>query len=168
MHPQLTIVGGGPEKETLQVLQVELQLDRQVQFAGVLSGEALVEMLNRHKIIVIPSRWREPFGLVALEGIACGCVAVGADGGGLPDAIGKCGLVFETGNVSSLAEQLAKLLRSDSDLELYRSAAPAHLAQHSSELVAARYLEVLQDAVQQHGGKCKGPNPRNVSVKDGE
>ena len=51
----------------------------------------MVEELNRHEIMVVPSRWNELFGVVALEGMACGCAMLVSDGGGLPDAVGYAG-----------------------------------------------------------------------------
>ena len=102
-----------------------LELDRQVSFLGVRVGAELVQILNGHQIIVIPSRWTEPFGLVALEGIACGLVAVGSSNGGLPDAIGPCGEIFHTGDAQSLTDCLEKLLRNPADLEKYRQPAKA-------------------------------------------
>ncbi len=42
-------------------------------------------------------------GIVALEGIACGCVVIGSQGGGLKDAIGNCGLTYPNGDVAALA-----------------------------------------------------------------
>src|SRR5437588_15136 len=86
--PDLTIVGSGPEEGDLRRLATELALDRQVTFAGQKSGAVLAELLNRHRILVVPSRWAEPFGIVALEGIACGCVVVGSEKGGLKESIG--------------------------------------------------------------------------------
>src|SRR5262249_13134764 len=68
LFPALTIVGSGPEEQSLRKLTSELALDRQVTFAGQKSGTALAEILNRHRIMVVPSRWPEPFGVVALEG----------------------------------------------------------------------------------------------------
>ena len=43
-------------------------------------GAALAALLNQCRILVVPSLWAEPFGIVALEGIACGCVVVGSAG----------------------------------------------------------------------------------------
>jgi glycogen(starch) synthase len=68
LRPELTIVGSGPEERNLQELAVKYALTDQVNFTGTLTGSALVALLNRHKIMVVPSRWHEPFGLVALEG----------------------------------------------------------------------------------------------------
>ena len=39
-------------------------------------------------VLVVPSRWKEPFGMVAVEGLACGCRLVVSEGGGLPEAAG--------------------------------------------------------------------------------
>jgi glycosyl transferase family 1 len=44
---------------------------------------------------VVPSRCQEPFGLVALEGVACGCRAIVVADGGLAEAIGGLAVIFE-------------------------------------------------------------------------
>jgi glycosyltransferase involved in cell wall biosynthesis len=106
-----------------------------------------VALLNRHKLVVVPSRWQEPFGLVALEGVACGCVGVVADCGGLPDAIGTCGVKFVHESVESLAANLRELLAPGADLGRFQQGAEAHLRAHRAEEVARRYLEVLEAAV---------------------
>jgi len=95
----------------------------------------------------VPSIWEESFGVVALEGAACGCVVLGSHGGGLPEAIGPCGITFRRGDVSDLASKLAYLLRHPEEWVCYRSAAPAHLELHHPARVARRYLEVFERAV---------------------
>ena len=101
--------------------------------------------MNQHAIIVIPSRWAEPFGVVALEGIACGCIAVGSADGGLPDAIGDCGMTFYNGDSENLADRLADLLRYSELRQKFRAARAAHLAQFRAHSVAQRYLALLRD-----------------------
>jgi glycosyltransferase involved in cell wall biosynthesis len=145
--PRLTIIGRGPEEPALRQLSSQLGLDAQVEFVGQVSGADLVELLNRHRVLVAPSRWQEPFGLVALEGMACGCVPLVADCGGLPDAIGDAGVKFRHLDADDAARWIETLLAPDADLGRYRDAAPAHLAKHTAEAVAARYLEVLEEAV---------------------
>lgn len=141
----LTIVGAGPEETSLRTLAHELKLD--VTFTGAKSGADLAELLNRHQIIAIPSRWREPFGVVALEGIACGCIPVGSAEGGLPEAIGPCGVTFANGDVEQLARMLRDLLFDSSCREKLREAAPAHLEQFRAAAVARRYLHLLAELV---------------------
>ena len=144
---EVTIIGEGPEKENLRRLVHELGLDRQITFVGEKSGNVLAELLNRHRILVVPSRWAEPFGVVALEGIACGCVVVGSESGGLKEAIGPCGLTFENGNERALAKCLKELLVDPDREATLRKAAPQHLARFRADMVAVAYLELLQKAV---------------------
>ncbi len=141
--PSLTIVGVGPEETNLRQLARELKLE--VTFAGAESGGGLAEMLNRYRIIAIPSRWPEPFGVVALEGIACGCVPIGSEQGGLREAIGPCGLTFANGDIAQLSRRLRELLLDSSRRERLHEAAPAHLQQFRASVVAGRYLEILRE-----------------------
>jgi glycosyltransferase involved in cell wall biosynthesis len=147
LFPNLTVVGSGPEEKNLQRIATELGLDRQLTFSGQKSGAALAEILNRHRILVVPSRWEEPFGIVALEGIACGCVTVGSEKGGLKEAIGPCGLTFENGNIRALADQVKSLLN-DLDLQAkLRDHAVGHLAQFQSDAIADAYLRLMKQLV---------------------
>jgi glycosyltransferase involved in cell wall biosynthesis len=145
--PSLTIIGGGPEEQKLRAMVGPLTLDGQVRFAGVKKGHELACCLNAHRIMVVPSRWREPFGIVALEGIASGCVAVGSEGGGLKDAIGPCGVTFRNGDAAALAARLEELLASPQSIARYRANAAAHLRGYTRAAVADRYLRVFAGAV---------------------
>lgn len=147
LTPGLTVVGKGPEEPALRQLSSQLGLDAQIEFAGLKIGPELITLLNRHRILVVPSRWQEPFGLVALEGIACGCVALVANCGGLPDAIGGAGVTFRHEDVEDAVRWLEKLLAPEADLQRYREAATKHLANHTAAAVAAKYLRVLEEAV---------------------
>ena len=91
--------------------------------------------------------WQEPFGIVALEAIGCGCVVVGSAGGGLPEAIGPCGVTFPNHDAAALARRLAELLESGEKIAALRAAAPAHLDRHRRSVVAARYLQVFAQAL---------------------
>jgi len=140
----LTIVGSGPEEETLKALAQRLGVEAQIDFLGSKTGSDLARVLNAHRIMVVPSRWAEPFGIVALEGIGCGCAVVGSEDGGLPDAIGPCGLTFPNGNALELANAIRRLVTDDGLLTELRANAPEHLAKHTARAVAAAYLEVFQ------------------------
>jgi glycosyltransferase involved in cell wall biosynthesis len=142
LNPGLTIIGSGPEESNLRRLASELRLDSQVTFVGHKSGTALAEILNQHRILVVPSRWAEPFGVVALEGIACGCIVVGSENGGLKDAIGPCGRTFPNGNEQALAAALQNCL--SESVDSLRAAAPAHLARFKAQTVAQAYRDLMQ------------------------
>jgi glycogen(starch) synthase len=145
--PTLTIIGTGPEEGALKALTHELNLQEQVEFAGAKSGEELARLLNQHRIMVVPSRWAEPFGLVALEGIACGCAVIGSEEGGLKEAMGPCGITFKNGDQGSLAAALKRLLRDGALEESLRQAGPAHLSRFKAKEVARVYLELIEDSL---------------------
>jgi glycosyltransferase involved in cell wall biosynthesis len=147
LTPRLTIVGSGPEEGTLRALASELGVAAQVTFVGALIDVPLARLLNAHRVLVVPSKWAEPFGIVALEGIACGCVVVGSSGGGLPDAIGPCGLTFPNRDSTALASALQRLLTDDALVAKLRAEAPGHLARHTARAVAERYIEVFESCL---------------------
>jgi glycosyltransferase involved in cell wall biosynthesis len=139
----LTIVGDGPERSRLEDLARESGIVEQVNFAGVRRDEELARILNAHRIIVVPSRLPEPFGIVAIEGIACGCVAIGSERGGLADAIGPCGVTVPNGDSAALACVIERLAHSPGDLERLRTGAGEHLARHTAGAVADAYLAIF-------------------------
>jgi glycosyltransferase involved in cell wall biosynthesis len=147
LTPTLTIVGKGPEEANLKAQAQQLGIHEQVEFVGTKVGEDLVHFLNAHHILVVPSRWQEPFGIVALEGIACGCVVVGSEGGGLKEAIGPCGVTFPNGDGPVLAQTLTQLLTHPDSLAHYSKEAITHLARHHRATVARAYLQVFEDAI---------------------
>jgi glycogen(starch) synthase len=147
LSPKLTIIGSGKEVSALRQQALDLDIDAQVALVGPKVGDELVALLNQHRILVVPSRWYEPFGVVALEGIACGCVVVGSEGGGLKDAIGPCGETFPNGDVQALTQTLAQLLNHPDQQTEYRSNALAHLTKHRKDVVAKAYLQILEEAM---------------------
>lgn len=143
VRPMLTIVGVGPEEENCRRAAIAAGIERQIDWAGRLEGEALAVSLNRHRVLVAPSLCNEGFGMVALEGLASGCVVVGSRGGGLPEAIGPGGRTFPNGDAHALARELRATLEG----ALPQAAGvEEHLRRHSRRAVALRYLEVLKSA----------------------
>jgi glycogen(starch) synthase len=154
LRPRLTVIGEGPEGSRLREQAARLDLGGQVEFLGSQRGEELVRTLNRHRLLVVPSRYDEPFGIVALEGIACGCVVVGSEGGGLKEAIGPCGDTFRNGDAADLARVLGRRLRRpDLDAETLRHTA-GHLALHSGERVTAAYLREIEGAARRRRSRA--------------
>jgi glycogen synthase len=147
LFPKLTIVGSGPDLTRLRTMVEQFQLAHQVMFLGTRTGEALVEQLNRHRVIVVPSRWQEPFGLVALEGIACGCRAIITESGGLLEAAGPLAVVFEHESDLALADAIERTLKDKFDWENYWRSVKEHLHSHRASEVARRYLQVLTKAL---------------------
>jgi glycogen synthase len=147
--PEITIIGGGPEEQKLKALATELELDEQVNFIGPLQGPEIAHHLNQHQIMVVPSRRKpaEALGIVAMEGIACGAVPIVAAQGGLPEAIGPCGLTFECENPQSLADTLELALANPELRDELRRPAADFLRLFDEETIVEQYLEVFAKAM---------------------
>jgi glycogen(starch) synthase len=146
LQPSLTVAGSGPSKNEIRDKVNQLGLGHLVTFAGHVADEKLNELLNSHRIMIVPTREGEGFGVVALEGIACGCVVVGSSCGGLPEAIGPCGKIFKNGDPSSLAEVLRELLGSPGAWDKFFDGAKAHLDAHRRAVVAEKYEVIFKKA----------------------
>jgi glycogen synthase len=144
--PTLTVIGDGPEMPALQRMTGDMGLSRQVCFKGAIR-EGRGREVAQHKIMVIPSVWEEPFGIVALEGLAAGCVLVASQAGGLPEAVGPCGLTFPNGDARALASALDQLLHDASLREQLLAHRSDHLQQFQPEVVAKKYLEIFGSAL---------------------
>ncbi|MCL1926185.1 MAG: glycosyltransferase family 4 protein [Syntrophorhabdaceae bacterium] len=147
LQPNLTVVGKGPEEQAWRILTDELGLSAQVKFVGVKMGYELTELLNSHKVLVVPSVWNEPFGVVALEGMACGCIVVGSEGGGLKEAIGPGGLTFPNGDAEALAVCIRKTLFDQQIISRCLLDSKAHFKKYTGKAIANRYLDLFRDVV---------------------
>lgn len=147
--PKLSIVGDGEDRQKLEQMSHDLGLSEQVTFEGKKLGEDIVNALNQHKIMVVPSKWNEAFGIVALEGIACGLAVVASKGGGLIDAVGPCGITFPNGDATALAKAIKSVWNQPEKIAEFQSHAPAHLKQHERDVIARRYLTVIENALAQ-------------------
>lgn len=141
---KLHIIGDGPEKENIQKIIVEYKAENYIKLCGSLAGSDLVNELNKHNFIIIPSLWEEPFGNVALEGMACGCLPIVSDGGGLPDAVGKAGIVFKRGDLNNLEDIIVNIINDPDSEKQYKYEAFQHLDEHTPEKVSEKYMNVIK------------------------
>ncbi len=142
---RLTVVGDGPQRAALEFQADRLGIADRVRFTGPLRGSEVWAQMRSHRIMVVPSTWEEPFGIVALEGLACGCRMIVAESGGLPEAVGPLALSFARGDVAGLADCLDRALSPDDQLPS-DEAVTAHLAQFQPQRIAAQYLAILEAA----------------------
>jgi glycosyltransferase involved in cell wall biosynthesis len=147
LQMRLTIVGDGPDRSKLEGQAAASNIDQNVKFLGHLQCEAVAGELRKHKILIVPSLIREGFGVVALEAIGCGCVVIGSDSGGLPEAIGECGLVIRPNDPELLLEAIERVLRDMQLTSKLKSNSEAHLAHHSPEHVAKQYLNTISQVL---------------------
>jgi glycosyltransferase involved in cell wall biosynthesis len=79
------LVGDGSERPTIERLARALHL-RNLHFAGFVGQDALARLYSAADLAVVPSR-EEPFGLAAIEAMACGKPVVASRVGGLPEHV---------------------------------------------------------------------------------
>lgn len=144
---KLTIIGDGPDRKGLEKQARESGLEHRVDFVGILTGECLVQEMNRHKVMIVPSRM-EPFGIVALEGLACGCNMILSDTGGLPQAAGGMARLFASESAEALMEAMIAELNNEKKVSNYKL--PIHLLQHTKEATAQKFFKIINKKLTPH------------------
>jgi len=156
-----TIIGVGPEEEKLKARAASAGVSDLIDFAGPVRDEALVRLLNRHRILVVPSRWEEPFGIVALEGLACGCVVAVTQSGALPEVVGPCGPTVPKNDPAALAAALARLVDNPDILAAYRQQAPQHLTNYTKAAMLDACEAVIRETAT--GGRRSSLPARSIA-----
>lgn len=110
---RLRLVGGGDMGETLQQQAHRLGIADRVTFIGQLPSTAILAEYHALDALVLPSltrpNWKEQFGRVLVEAMACEVPVIGSDSGAIPSVIGEAGMIVPEGNVQALAEALRRL-----------------------------------------------------------
>lgn len=117
-HPKASYVvaGDGPDRNALVALAARLGLAEHVHFLGRIPYAELRTLYTTADVFVLPAREARPdvegFGIVFLEAGACGTPVIGADTGGIPDAIehGRTGLLVPPDDPAALERALGELL----------------------------------------------------------
>lgn len=107
----LLIVGNGPDRDKLETLAQELNLQNRIFFVGNVSNEKIPEYMAKADLFVLPSL-SEGFPLVIAEAMASGLPIVTTNVGGLPDIVknGENGFLVEPKNPEALADKIMLLL----------------------------------------------------------
>ena len=107
----LTVIGDGPSRASLE-RRARALVPGRVRFEGQANGRAVVDAYDRASVVVVPSRWPEPFGMVGLEAMRRARPVVAANHGGIPEwAAGTAGArLFTPGDPKSLARGVLGLL----------------------------------------------------------
>ncbi len=109
------IVGAGPEEARLRRLAVDLGIADRVAFEPMMPSTAVPGFYHGLDCFILPSRtrpnWKEQFGRVLIEAMACGVPVIGSTCGELPNVIGDAGLVFPEGDVAALTSHLRCLMQ---------------------------------------------------------
>jgi glycosyltransferase involved in cell wall biosynthesis len=72
-------------------------------------------VMNAADIVAAPSIWKEQYGRVVPEAMACGRALVVSDIGAMPELLGDCGVKIPCGNVEALSVALRRLLQDETE-----------------------------------------------------
>jgi len=142
----LELLGDGPMRPQLASLASRLGVARRVFFRGNAPSAAMPEHLSPLDVLVLPSlttrRWKEQFGRVLTEAMACEVAVVGSDSGEIPNVIGGAGIVVPEGSPDALRAALQRFL-DDPKLagELGRAGCQRVKENYTQALVAQRTID---------------------------
>lgn len=99
------VAGTGPDLEQLQVLAGELNLEERIHFAGLV--DPVTKVYHAADLLAVTSHY-EPFGLMAVEAMACGLPVVGFEcRGGVVDVIRSGeGVLISDRNLQAMADAI--------------------------------------------------------------
>jgi L-malate glycosyltransferase len=109
------LVGAGPQEPTLRAMVTELGLSNHVTLVGYIPHDQAPKWLSLFDVLALASEtrphWKEQFGRVLLEALACGTPVVGSSSGEIPTVITKTGggMIFPEGDSDALTETLISL-----------------------------------------------------------
>jgi glycosyltransferase involved in cell wall biosynthesis len=119
---KLLLLGRGPLKQTLMDEAAAMGIGDRVIWVESVPHDDVPRYINLMNCLVLPSEtdmqfktltaigWKEQFGHVLIEAMACQVPVVGSDSGEIPHVIKDAGLIFPEGNVVALSDCLAKLI----------------------------------------------------------
>lgn len=142
----LVIAGTGVAEGHLRTLVDGLGLREAVHFTGFVGRDELCALYRSASVLAVPSIWKEQFGLIGPEALACGIPCVATEVGGIPEWLqdGKWGFLVPPRQSEPLAQRLALLLTSKGlRLRMGREGSVYARTVHSPERYKKRLLELV-------------------------
>ncbi len=117
--------------------------DPRIRYLGYITR--VEDVYTSSDIVVVPSRWQEPLGLIAIEAGACRKPVIATRVGGLPEIIddGRTGCLVAPESPHELAEAVERLVADPDARHAMGEAAYLRITQHFAEQPVAAFEEVL-------------------------
>ena len=138
---RFVVAGTGTAEAELKRQARRLRLSRHGSFLGWVGDDMLHSLYRVAEVVIVPSIY-EPFGLVALEAMASGCLCVVADTGGLREVVPDDGLRFPSSDSGALEEVLEQALSDDEARAQLVADAREHVLRFDWEEVARETREL--------------------------
>lgn len=148
---RLILAGDGPDREKLQLLAEDLQL-KNYEFLGYVSEAQKMELLATADLYCSPAIYGESFGIVLLESMASGTIAVAGNNDGyaaVMDGIGQMSVVNPRDD-AEFARTLALLLNEPQLQKVWLDWAKQYVKQFNYPRVVDQYEQLYKDALKKH------------------
>ncbi len=147
-HPEVAfaLAGDGGLRSDMEELVRELKLDN-IFFLGHQNQNTIADLYSIAELSVVPSRV-EPFGLVAIEAMACGTPVVATNAGGLPDFVhDKVGRLVEMNDMLGLAYAIVDELEAGTKITKGRVAALSAIENYSWRKTLQNVVKLYENAL---------------------
>jgi len=143
-----TIVGEGSHLPACRQLAQQLGISERVSFPGWVAHEALDAYYRAARLLVVPSRWPEPFGMVGIEAMARGRPVVAFANGGIPDWLGhgKTGFLVPPSDIPGMSSAIQGLIDNS---ELVARMGQAGAKSVASSFTHQGYLDQIKQQMEQ-------------------
>lgn len=147
---RLRLVGGGPVRDELRARADRLGIGARLSVEAGVPSVDVPNVLRGLDALVLPSltrpNWKEQFGRVLIEAMACAVPVVGSDSGEIPNVIGDAGLVVPEADAAALGAALARLM-SDGELRASLAGRGRHrvLVYYTQQQVAEQTARVYRE-----------------------
>ena len=157
------LLGRGPLREQLESWAQDQGLTEKLTFVESVPHDQVCRYINLLDTLVLPSEttyqfktlssvgWKEQFGHVLIEAMACRVPVIGSDSGEIPHVIGESGLVFAEGNAEELRDCLLRLMENPELAgELAQRGYHRALADYTNRAIAQKQLAFYQQLLTHH------------------
>lgn len=154
---KLLLLGRGPLKERLHSLADEIGISANIIWIESVPHAEVGHYISLMDTLILPSEttyqfktlsavgWKEQFGHVLIEAMACKVPVIGSDSGEIPHVIKTDGLIFPEGDAAALAEKITFLMdHRDQQASLAEKGYHRAMSEYTNRALAKRLLEFYQ------------------------
>jgi glycosyltransferase involved in cell wall biosynthesis len=146
---RVEIIGSGYYRTELEVQAARLGIRDRIFFRNSVPSRDVPEVLSKIDMLVVPSltrsNWKEQFGRVIVEAMACEVPVIGSDSGEIPNVIGDAGIIVPEDDPETLALRIWELMEDRvRRLELGARGRQRVLRFFTQQQVALRYYNLYQ------------------------
>jgi glycosyltransferase involved in cell wall biosynthesis len=150
----LLLLGRGELAETLLEIARAAGISDSVRIVDTVPHRQVPAYMNCMDAFVLPSlttaAWKEQFGHVIIEAMACETPVIGSDSGEIPNVIGDAGLVFHEGDATELTQKLQMLMSHPSlCTELAAKGRRRVLENYANKRIAEEIHQIYQEMLEQ-------------------